>query len=120
MLQGCKRELMFILIAGDSHVDFGCPFVVGQPDVRNSYCAQPRILELIPDNLRNLLANRICDSLTTGHVAITTAGSSLDVRGPRVCRASQPNIIELAKPVYDPTYDKLKSSSARRSAPDYS
>src|ERR1044071_3044573 len=70
MFQGCKSELMFVLIAGDSHVNFGCTFVVGQPDVGNSDCAQPRILELIPNDLSNLLANRIRYSFRTMHLSI--------------------------------------------------
>src|ERR1044071_8830408 len=70
MFQGCKSELMFVLIAGDSHVNFGCTFIVGQPDVGNSDCAQPRILELIPNNLSNLLANRIRYSFRTMHLQL--------------------------------------------------
>src|ERR1044071_3741279 len=116
MFQGCKSELMFVLIAGDSHVNFGCTFIVGQPDVGNSDCAQPRILELIPNNLSNLLANRIRYSFRTMHLSITTVPGA-HVRRTLVCRASRPTPIELTKAISSPTHDKLKFVGHQPPAP---
>ena len=70
MLQGCKRELMFVLIAGDRQVNFGRPFVVRQPDVGNSDRTQSRVLKLVSNNLGDLFANRVRYSFRAMHLQL--------------------------------------------------
>src|SRR5689334_15684297 len=100
MFQRFECELMFILIAGDCYINPGCAFVVGQPDICNSNCSQTWILELVPNNLSDLFANRVCDSLTTVHRSITTVpGANGDVRRTLVCRPPGVRLAEEGSPL---------------------
>ena len=65
--EGLEREPVFFLVSGDHNKNLRVPAILGKANVCHCYHRKPRVFEFIPDNLRNLLTNDVCNSLWTTH-----------------------------------------------------
>src|SRR5688572_20654943 len=66
--QRTHRIAMFCLISGDRDVNTHIAEVLRKSNIGDSHHRQARILEFKSNNLRDLFANSVCDSLCTTHL----------------------------------------------------
>ena len=65
--QCAKSDSVFLFVAhyGDKNLRF--TEVVGEPNISHGHHRQPRILQLVPNNLGNFLTKNVCNSLWATH-----------------------------------------------------
>ena len=62
-----KRQPVLLFVAGNRDENTGVPQIVRHANVGHGYHRQPRVFQLVPNNLGNLLTKNVSNSLWATH-----------------------------------------------------
>jgi hypothetical protein len=65
--ESAEGQPVFLFVSGNSYENLGVPAIVGKANIGDRNHRQSRVFQFVPDNLGNLFANNVCDSLWATH-----------------------------------------------------